>query len=55
MNHGAERLFGYAADEVIGKPATILILPEHEKEELGILERRTSILVKLFVDAKKEV
>jgi two-component system CheB/CheR fusion protein len=38
-NKGAERLFGYAADEVIGKPITILIPPDRLDEEPGILER----------------
>ena len=27
-NRGAERIFGYTADEVIGKPVTILMPPE---------------------------
>ena len=38
-NRGAERLFGYSADEVVGKPITILIPPERHDEEPGILER----------------
>jgi two-component system CheB/CheR fusion protein len=38
-NAGAERLFGYAAEEVIGKPITILIPPDRLDEEPGILER----------------
>lgn len=38
-NHGAEHLFGYLADEVIGKPITILIPPDHPDEEKAILER----------------
>jgi PAS domain S-box-containing protein len=36
-NKGAERLFGYMADEVIGKPITILIPPERQDEEPAIL------------------
>jgi PAS domain S-box-containing protein len=36
-NHGAEKLFGYAADEVIGKSISILIPPERQDEELSIL------------------
>ena len=36
-NNGAERIFGYTADEVIGKPVTILIPPDHEDEEPRIL------------------
>jgi PAS domain S-box-containing protein len=39
-NRGAERLFGYRADEVIGKPITILIRLDRLDEESGILERR---------------
>ena len=38
-NTGAERIFGYTADEVIGKPITILIPPGHEDEEPKILAR----------------
>lgn len=36
-NLAASRLFGYAADEVIGKPITILIPPERLEEEPAIL------------------
>jgi two-component system, chemotaxis family, CheB/CheR fusion protein len=38
-NQGAERLFGYAADEIIGKPVTILIPPDRHDEEPRIIER----------------
>lgn len=38
-NRGAERLFGYLAQEVIGKPITILIPPELQDEETRILQR----------------
>jgi two-component system, chemotaxis family, CheB/CheR fusion protein len=38
-NPGAERLFGDTAQEVVGKPITILIPPERHDEEVGILER----------------
>lgn len=38
-NTGAQRIFGYTADEVIGKPVTILIPPGHEDEEPAILAR----------------
>src|SRR4026209_1157252 len=38
-NAGAERIFGYTADEVIGKPVTILIPKDHEDEEPAILAR----------------
>ena len=38
-NRGAERLFGYAAEEVIGKPITILIPAERQDEEPTILGR----------------
>ena len=38
-NHGAERLFGYEAGEVIGRSITLLIPPDHIDEETAILER----------------
>jgi len=38
-NRGAERIFGYTAEEVIGKPITILIPPERLDEEPQILAR----------------
>ncbi|HVO95445.1 MAG TPA: PAS domain S-box protein, partial [Terriglobales bacterium] len=38
-NRGAQEIFGYTADEVIGKPITILFPPERLKEEEEILGR----------------
>ncbi|MEO5961308.1 MAG: PAS domain S-box protein [Opitutaceae bacterium] len=38
-NKGAERMFGYAAEEAIGKPVTILIPADRADEEPAILER----------------
>src|ERR1044072_3913441 len=38
-NSGAQRVFGYTADEVIGKSITILIPKDHENEEPAILAR----------------
>lgn len=38
-NGAAERLFGYLADEVVGKPVTILIPTEREGEEVQLLAR----------------
>jgi PAS domain S-box-containing protein len=38
-NRGAERLFGYTANEAVGKPVTILIPPERLDEEPAILSR----------------
>jgi PAS domain S-box-containing protein len=38
-NAGAERLFGYTADEAVGESVTMLIPPEHLDEEPKILER----------------
>lgn len=38
-NQGAERLFGYTADEAIGKSVTILIPADRLHEEPAILER----------------
>jgi PAS domain S-box-containing protein len=41
-NRGAERLFGYKAEEVIGKPVSILIPADHIDEEpkiLGLIRR----------------
>lgn len=38
-NVGAERLFGYSAQEVVGKPITILIPDDRQDEEPDILAR----------------
>ncbi|HEX3184591.1 MAG TPA: ATP-binding protein [Pyrinomonadaceae bacterium] len=38
-NAGAQRIFGYTAEEVIGKSVTILIPPDHIDEEPAILAR----------------
>jgi PAS domain S-box-containing protein len=38
-NRGAERLFGYTAEEMIGRPITTLIPPDRHDEEQGILKR----------------
>jgi PAS domain S-box-containing protein len=38
-NRGAERLFGYTADEAIGKPVAMLIPMDRQDEEPGILAR----------------
>jgi PAS domain S-box-containing protein len=38
-NAGAERLFGYSAEEIVGKPVTILMPPHVVDEEPGILDR----------------
>ena len=38
-NRGAEKLFGYTEREVVGRSVTILIPPERQDEEPGIMER----------------
>jgi PAS domain S-box-containing protein len=38
-NEGAERVFGYEADEVIGKPVSLLIPADRHDEEPSILQR----------------
>eukprot|EP00456_Euglypha_rotunda_P014701 TRINITY_DN1465_c0_g1_i1.p1 TRINITY_DN1465_c0_g1~~TRINITY_DN1465_c0_g1_i1.p1 ORF type:complete len:1265 (-),score=298.77 TRINITY_DN1465_c0_g1_i1:3677-7471(-) len=38
-NPGAERLFGYTAEEAIGQPMTLIIPPERHHEEQAILAR----------------
>jgi PAS domain S-box-containing protein len=38
-NRGAERIFGYLTEEVVGKPITILIPPDCQKEEQAIMQR----------------
>jgi len=38
-NKGAERMFGYTAEEIVGKPAAILLPPDRLQEESYILSR----------------
>jgi PAS domain S-box-containing protein len=38
-NRGAQRIFGYTAEEAIGRPVTILMPPDRLQEEPEILER----------------
>jgi len=38
-NKGAQRLFGYEAEEIIGKPVSALYPPDRREEELVILDR----------------
>ncbi len=40
-NHGAERMLGYTADEIIGKPVFILFPPDRLNEEELIIEQIT--------------
>src|SRR5215218_5625179 len=38
-NRGAERIFGYTAEEIIGRPVTVLFPEDHFDEEPAILAR----------------
>ena len=38
-NAGAERLFGYRAEEIVGQPSALIIPPDHRGEEAEFLER----------------
>ncbi|HEX8753678.1 MAG TPA: PAS domain S-box protein, partial [Solirubrobacterales bacterium] len=38
-NRGAERLYGYSAEEAIGRHISFLVPPDHKHEEMRILER----------------
>jgi PAS domain S-box-containing protein len=38
-NNGAERLYGYTADEVIGRPLAMLVPPDHPEELPDLMER----------------
>jgi PAS domain S-box-containing protein len=38
-NRGAQQLYGYAADEVVGRPISILLAPERSDELIRITER----------------
>lgn len=38
-NHSAEKLFGYKAEEIIGKPITLIIPPELQQDENVILDK----------------
>ena len=38
-NRGAERMYGYSAEEIIGRDVSVLIPPERKAEERSILDR----------------
>jgi PAS domain S-box-containing protein len=38
-NAAAERMFGYSADEIVGRPITLIIPPGHQNEEEQILSK----------------
>ncbi|RWA62385.1 PAS domain S-box protein [Mesorhizobium sp. M1C.F.Ca.ET.193.01.1.1] len=38
-NNGAERLYGYSRNEIIGRPLTLLIPPDRQKEDREMLAR----------------
>ncbi|MFT3885723.1 MAG: PAS domain S-box protein [Flavobacteriales bacterium] len=38
-NRGAQNMFGYTAEEIVGRPVTMLFPPGLENEELAIVER----------------
>ena len=42
-NKGAERLYGYSAGEVIGKPIALLVLPDHSNDFAHIVGNHDSI------------
>jgi len=53
-NRGAERMFGYTADEVIGKSITIIIPEERLSEETEVLKRiRAGLSVEHFETIRK--
>jgi PAS domain S-box-containing protein len=37
-NEGAKRIFGYSAEEIVGKPILVLVPPDRQEEERMILE-----------------
>src|SRR6185436_3920288 len=38
-NHGAERLYGYTAEEMIGRPMSVLFAPDHYQEYLTTMAK----------------
>src|SRR5438105_2040355 len=40
-NRGAERVYGYTADEIVGQPISILLTKERQSEMVAILDRIT--------------
>src|SRR5262249_53863638 len=57
-NQGAERLYGYAAEEIVGKTILLIIPPNRRDEESGILARvrrgSASTITTLFAPAGME-
>ena len=38
-NRGAERLYGYTAEEIVGRPISVLVPPDRRGEVADILEK----------------
>ena len=53
-NHGAERIFGYTAEEAIGRPITIVIPDDRLDEEAEVLRRiRAGLAVEHFETVRR--
>ncbi len=53
-NKAAERLFGFAAQEVVGRPLLLMVPPDCQAQETAILERlRRGMLVKRYNTFRK--
>lgn len=53
-NRGAERIFGYAAAEAIGRPMTVLVPPDRREEEQDLMDRiRRGLRVEHFETVRR--
>src|SRR2546427_9580947 len=53
-NPAAARLYGYSAEEVIGKPIALLAPPDRSEEHTSELQSQSNLVCRLLLEKKKK-